>query len=155
MATAKVLLTYLGVFLLASSWSFAQTGGTGGRATLTRGSQDSGIGQSSAASAKVPPSLLSKNAQAQPGHAVNLRWTASVPVTNLQRDAITGYNVYRSKKPNVKCGPQNKIASLSEPATSFVDTHVESGQTYYYATTAVSADRKESVCSKETKVVVP
>ncbi len=43
------------------------------------------------------------------------------------------YNVYRSTRPDVVAAPGNLVAScLPASATSFVDTHVLEGETYYY-----------------------
>ncbi len=149
-ASACILL--LGGVSQVSGYIQASNSDTGVGTATTQAAEATA---SSAPGVNTQPSVSSKGEPAQAGHTVKLTWTASVPTTKLPRDVITGYNVYRSKKPNVKCTVQNKIASLTEPATSYVDTQVESGRNYYYATTAVSANQKESGCSKEVKVVVP
>ena len=78
-------------------------------------------------------------------HTVKLKWRAS----NSQ---IAGYNVYRSTTP-----ARNYVLINSSPipGTTFTDTTVESGLTYYYVTRAVDALGRESVDSNEASAVIP
>ena len=78
-------------------------------------------------------------------HTVNLSWDASTSPVN-------GYNVYRGADPN---GPYTKINSTLDAATSYSDSTVQSGQTYYYVTTAVGTDNVESAYSNQTEAVIP
>jgi hypothetical protein len=76
-------------------------------------------------------------------HDVALTWTASTT------SGVT-YKVYRGIASG---GPYTLIAS-GIASTSFTDTTVQSGQTYYYACTAINS-AGESVYSPEQVAVVP
>jgi uncharacterized repeat protein (TIGR03803 family) len=78
-------------------------------------------------------------------HTVNLSWDAST-------SQVKGYNIYRG--PNLT-GPFQKINSILDPNTIYSDTTVQSGQTYFYVTTAVGKDGVESKYSNETEAVIP
>lgn len=77
-------------------------------------------------------------------HTVSLSWNAS---TSL----VSGYNVYRSATSG---GPYARLSSL-DPATSYADSTVQSGQSYYYVTTAVDSAGAESSYSNQVSVQVP
>jgi fibronectin type 3 domain-containing protein len=83
-----------------------------------------------------PPTSLM--ASAVPGQ-VTLTWTASVSTT------VTGYNVYRS---TVSGTGYMKVATLVQ-GTTYQDSTVASGTTYYYVVTAVGPGNAESVYSNE------
>jgi predicted phage tail protein len=85
--------------------------------------------------------------------SVKLSWAASVPVGKLPRDAIVGYNVYRSTKSHDR--NSKRINSALCASTSFTDPEVESGKTYFYVTRGVNAKGMESPPSNEAKVVIP
>lgn len=78
--------------------------------------------------------------------SVVLTWTASTS------PAIAGYNIYRS---TVSRGPYAKLTSAPVSGTTYTDSTVELGRTYYYVATSVNAAKKESVYSNETTAVVP
>jgi hypothetical protein len=78
-------------------------------------------------------------------HDVNLSWAAS-------SSPVAGYNVYRSTQSS---GPFAKINPSLEAATVYSDGAVVSGQTYYYATTAVDSSGTESGYSNVAQAVVP
>jgi len=77
------------------------------------------------------------------GHKVNLNWI-SVP-------SVQGYYVYRGGQTG---GPYSKISAL-EPAASYVDNTVKSGQSYYYVVTSFTTGSGESTYSNEVEVNVP
>jgi uncharacterized repeat protein (TIGR03803 family) len=79
------------------------------------------------------------------GHTVSLSWDPSI-------SQVIGYNVYRGADPN---GPYTKLNSTLDVNTAYADTTVLGGQTYYYVTTAVDSQNKESGYSNQTKAVVP
>jgi uncharacterized repeat protein (TIGR03803 family) len=79
-------------------------------------------------------------------HTVNLSWDASTSQN------IVGYNVYRG--PSVS-GPYTKINSTLDPNTSYTDSTVQGGQTYYYVTTAVDNQGAESAYSNHSEAVIP
>lgn len=78
-------------------------------------------------------------------HSVDLSWSPS-PST------VVGYNLYRS---TTSGGPYAKINSSLDPNMLYTDSTVQSGQTYYYVTTAVDAAGTESGYSNQVQVVVP
>lgn len=80
-------------------------------------------------------------------HTVTLNWTAS---TSASTETIT-YSVYRG---TLSGGPYTLIASGISP-TTFIDTTVVSGQTYFYVVTAVDSFGNESVNSNELAAGVP
>jgi fibronectin type 3 domain-containing protein len=55
-------------------------------------------------------------------HTVNLSWDASTSQN------IVGYNVYRGANAS---GPYTKINSTLDPSTSYSDSTVQAGQTYF------------------------
>jgi hypothetical protein len=79
------------------------------------------------------------------GHSVTLTWTASTST------GVTGYNVFRSQTTG---GPYTQMNTNLIGGTSFVDSSVTAGQTYYYVTTAVGISGQSSY-SNETSASVP
>jgi fibronectin type 3 domain-containing protein len=63
---------------------------------------------------------------------------------------VTGYNIYQS---SVSGGPYTKVASVSAGTSSYSDTSVQSGITYFYVITAVAASL-ESGYSNEVSITV-
>ncbi len=85
-------------------------------------------------------------------HRVKLSWLASVPASKLPRDAVIGYNLYRSTTshdPNPR-----RINSAPCKGTTYTDPVVAPG-TYFYVTRGVTTKGVESASSNEVKVVVP
>jgi hypothetical protein len=94
------------------------------------------------------PSLLepvSGTGAATVQHTVSLGWTAST-------GTIAGYNVYRG---TVSGGPYTKLNSSTNASTSYTDSTVQSGTTYYYVTTAVDDSGEESANSNQATAVIP
>jgi len=79
-------------------------------------------------------------------HNVNLSWDAS---TSPQ---VVGYNVFRGTNPG---GPYTQINPTLDPNTIYTDSTVQSGQTYYYVTTAVNSDNTQSEYSNQTEAQIP
>lgn len=79
-------------------------------------------------------------------HSVALSWTASTSPN------ISGYNVYRG---SVSGGPYTKINSTLNSGTTYTDSSVTNGQTYYYVTTAVNSSNEESSYSNQASAAVP
>jgi hypothetical protein len=77
-------------------------------------------------------------------HTVTLSWNASA-------SSVQGYYVYRG---TISGGPYMRVSAL-EAGLSYVDSTVASGQTYYYAVTAVDATNTESVYSNQATAVIP
>ena len=78
-------------------------------------------------------------------HTVTLSWTASA-------STVTGYYVYRG---TVSGGPYSKLNSSPNSATSYTDSTVQSGATYYYVVTAVDSSGAESSDSSQVTATIP
>jgi fibronectin type 3 domain-containing protein len=66
--------------------------------------------------------------------------------------SCAGFNVYRG---SLSGGPYTKVNTALISVTSFIDTSVASGQTYYYAATEVDSTGAESIYSTEVVAVIP
>jgi hypothetical protein len=77
-------------------------------------------------------------------HIVNLNWQASAT-------AAVGYFVYRGADVNSLA----KLNTLADPATTYADSTVVSGQTYMYAVTSLGSDNVESAQSSPITVTIP
>ncbi|MBI3476071.1 MAG: choice-of-anchor D domain-containing protein [Acidobacteria bacterium] len=78
-------------------------------------------------------------------HNVALTWNAS-------QDVVIGYDVYRAA---TQGGSYTKINPVLDSSTSYTDSTVKSGTTYYYVVTAIDANDVESARSNEVQAVVP
>lgn len=79
-----------------------------------------------------------------PTHTVDLSWSASTSPN------ILAYNVYRAPSSS---GPFTKVGNVA--GTTFSDTTVQSGQTYFYEVTAVDNTNLESAPSSPVSAAVP
>jgi Abnormal spindle-like microcephaly-assoc'd, ASPM-SPD-2-Hydin len=79
-------------------------------------------------------------------HKVQLSWKASTS------KHILGYNVYRGNRSG---GPYKKINGVLDTNTRFTDLTVAAGHKYYYVATAVNSRKRESIHSKQIRVVIP
>ena len=104
----------------------------------------SGSFTSNASNSSAQQSLTGSGTPA-PQHSVALSWNASSTST------VVGYNIYRGVKTG---GPYSQVTSLNAD-TTFIDTSVQAGQTYFYVTTAVDGAGKESAFSNQTQAAVP
>jgi hypothetical protein len=93
----------------------------------------------------TPPVALSGTGVQAASHSVTLNWTASA-------STVSGYNVYRS---TVSGGPYTKLNSTLDVATTYVDTSVQAGLTYFYVVTSVDSSSVESVNSTEVSATIP
>jgi len=78
-------------------------------------------------------------------HSVSLTWSVS------SSPSISGYNLYRG---SVSGGPYTKLNALPVATTSYLDSNVVSGQTYFYVATTVQSTT-ESAYSTEAPAIVP
>ena len=78
-------------------------------------------------------------------HSVTLTWAASTS------PRISGYNVYRA---SVSGGAYTKLNASPIPTTSYLDSNVASGKTYFYVATTVQ-NTNESTYSTQAQAVVP
>lgn len=118
--------------------------------TLTFAPQASGAASATitfASNATNPPvaTSVSGTGTAPPQHSVSLGWTAST-------STVAGYNVYRGSQSG---GPYVAVNSGLDSITSYTDTAVQAGQTYYYVVTAVDGSGNESVYSNQAQAVIP
>jgi hypothetical protein len=79
-------------------------------------------------------------------HTVTVSWSPSAS------SSIKGYNTYSS---TVSGGPYSKLTGAPVSATSYTDSSVVSGQTYFYVVTAVDSGNAESVFSSEVSATIP
>src|SRR6266478_2749259 len=77
-------------------------------------------------------------------------WTTST--WDLSTSVVVGYNVYRG---TVSGGPYSVLNSTPISATTYTDSTVQSGQTYFYVVTALDSNNDESGYSTEQSVVIP
>jgi len=77
-------------------------------------------------------------------HSVGLTWTAST--------GAVGYNLYRG---TVSGGPYSLVTGTPISTTSFTDTNVQSGQTYYYVVTSLNSSGAESTFSSPASATIP
>jgi hypothetical protein len=98
---------------------------------------------SNASNSPASETLVGTGVQATQ-HSVALTWSPNT-------STVQGYYVYRGAQTG---GPYTKISTL-QPGTSYSDINVMSGQTYYYAVTAVGTDSAESGYSNEAAAAIP
>ena len=89
---------------------------------------------------------LTGNGQAPQPHSVDLTWNASGSPN------IVGYNIYRG---TVSGGPYSKVNGSLNTDTSYTDSTVSAGQTYFYVAKAVDDNNVESGPSNEVQAVIP
>ncbi len=77
---------------------------------------------------------------------VTLTWTASISPN------VSGYNIYRG---TASGGPYAKVNSALITGTSYMDTTVVPGTTYFYVATAIDSGSNESAYSNEARAIVP
>jgi fibronectin type 3 domain-containing protein len=63
-----------------------------------------------------------------------------------------GYNTYSSTTTG---GPYTKLTSTPTPGTTYTDSTVKSGLTYYYVLTAVDSSGVESSYSTQISAIIP
>jgi hypothetical protein len=114
-------------------------------APTTTGSLSGGVTvTSNAANSPLVISLTGAGA-APVSHSVALSWTPS-------SSSFEGFNVYRG---TISGGPYTKVNAALTSTTSYADSSVASGQTYYYVTTEVGSTGMESSYSNEASAVIP
>jgi fibronectin type 3 domain-containing protein len=79
-------------------------------------------------------------------HSVALNWVASAST------GVTGYNVYRGTQTG---GPYSKVTATPVATTSYTDSTVTAGATYFYVVTAVDSAGNESAFSSEVSATIP
>ena len=79
-------------------------------------------------------------------HWTTLSWNAS------SSTGVVGYNLYRATQSG---GPYTRLGSAPLTGTSYQDTDVTAGTTYYYVVTAVDGRGAESMYSNQASGTVP
>jgi fibronectin type 3 domain-containing protein len=79
--------------------------------------------------------------------SINLAWDPN------SDSNLAGYNIYRSTQSGVFNSPALNGTALL-PTTTFSDSSVQGGQTYYYVVKAVSTDGTESSPSNQVQVAI-
>jgi hypothetical protein len=114
-------------------------------APLTAGSLSGSVSVASTATNSPATIALSGSARQATSSSVNLTWSDS-------STTVSGFNVYRGATTG---GPYAKVNSSLVPSTTYSDTGVQSGSTYYYVTTAVGTTGAESSYSNESAATIP
>lgn len=109
------------------------------------GTASSNIAFASNASISSITEVVSGTGASTIQHSVDLSWSPST-------SAVVGYNIYRG---STSGGPYTKINSSLDAAASYTDGTVQSGQNYFYVTTAVESTGVESGYSNVVSVAVP
>jgi hypothetical protein len=152
------------------------TGGSGATVTLSGAASSTATADSSGAyifsglangAYAVTPSHVgytftptSKSATVNGANVTGVNFTANLPGTThtamaswaASTSAVSGYNVYRG---TVSGGPYTKLNSSLIVLLTYADSTVQSGQTYFFVTTAVDGSGNESVFSNEVQAVIP
>jgi len=109
------------------------------------GTASSNIAFASNASISSITEVVTGNGASTIQHSVDLSWNPST-------SAVAEYNIYRG---STSGGPYTKINSSLDAAASYTDGTVQSGQNYFYVTTAVESTGVESGYSNVVSVAVP
>ena len=131
---------------------------------LTLGFALVGLGVAAPVAGQAALSIESKNCPEQnpvpahpggaaPKHCVKLSWRASTPASTFPRDAVVGYNVYRSQTSHDPKPKQINAKPCS--GTSYTDTDVQPGNVYFYVTRAVTKFGVQSGPSNEARAEIP
>jgi len=119
---------------LAVTFAPASTGSVTGKVTVA----------ANAASAPLAIAL-SGSGVTPSGRTVTLNWNPST-------SSVAGYRAYRA---TTSGGPYTSLNSTPNPQTSWTDSNVQSGTTYYYVVTSVAADTVESAYSNQATAAIP
>jgi len=100
---------------------------------------------SNATNSPAVESFAGDGTQTSPPYTVSLSWDAST-------SDVTGYNVYRGTQSG---GPYVKLTSSPQPGTSYVDSAIQDGSTYFYVSTSVNSEGEESSYSNQATAAIP
>jgi fibronectin type 3 domain-containing protein len=103
----------------------------------------SGCAGVSSSSKSSPQSTPSPTTSAS--YTVDLSWNAS-------NSLVIGYNLYRG---TVSGGPYARLNSSVLSGTTYTDSTIQSGTTYYYVSTSINSDSEESSYSNEATASIP
>jgi hypothetical protein len=115
-------------------------------APTTTGSATGSLSVTSNASNSPTVVSLSGTGTAAISHSTALTWVASSS-TN-----VAGYNVYRGTQTG---GPYTKVNATAVVGTTYTDSNVTAGTTYFYVVNAVDSNGMESAHSSEVSATIP
>jgi hypothetical protein len=121
---------------LSVTFTPASTGNANGSITATGSSQNSPITVTVALQASGVP---------VGNHAATLSWNPSPSL-------VAGYFIYRGATSG---GPYSKVSNAPDANTTYTDSSVAAGQSYYYVVTAVDSKGVESSHSNEVSATIP
>jgi hypothetical protein len=120
--------------------------------TITFAPQSSGTANASlffrtdaAGTGSAVSQSLTGSGTATPQHSVSLSW-------NPSNSQVVGYNIYRGRQTG---GPYTRLNSALEGSTTYTDSSVQGGQTYFYVVTAVQGTSMESPFSNQARAAIP
>ena len=143
--TQQFKATVTGTTNTAVTWSVTQGTGTITQTGLFTAPQSVEADTVTAVSQADNTKSGSASVSVAAPHAVSLSWSAS------SSSGISYYKVYRG---SVNGGPYTLVKS-NIGSTSYTDSNVQSGTTYYYVTTAVDSSGMESTYSTPAQAVIP
>jgi hypothetical protein len=100
---------------------------------------------SNATNSPAVESFTGDGTQTSTQYTVSLSWDPST-------SNVTGYNVYRATQSG---GPYVKLTSSPQPGTSYTDSVVQDGSTYFYVSTSVNSAGEESSYSNQATAAIP
>jgi fibronectin type 3 domain-containing protein len=101
---------------------------------------------SNASNSSAAIALSGTGVSGSSAHSVTLDWSASASGTAI------GYYVYRGTQSG---GPYTQITATAVTGTTYTDSSVSSGTTYYYVLTAVGSTGQQSAYSNQTVTSIP
>jgi fibronectin type 3 domain-containing protein len=149
---SSVLWTGSGYSVSGISFPVSVAAGQSAQYTVTFTPQAAGTSPgsisfvSNASDASLKQTFSGAGTQGTSQHSVALSWDPST-------SNVMGYNLYRGTKTG---GPYTrKVNSSLLASTSYTDSAVTSGSTYYYVSTAVDSSNTESSYSNEASAAIP
>jgi hypothetical protein len=138
-------------FISGLSFPVTIAAGQSANFTITFTPQSSGAASTSVSfvsnAANSPDTgKLTGTGVAAPVHSVSLSWNAD------NSPNVVGYNVYRRTGTS---GSFSQINTALVSVTTYTDTSITDGETYYYETTAVNTDGEQSAPSAAVQAVIP
>ncbi len=135
-----------------SGITFPTTIAAGQSTTFTVTFTPTAAGSSTGSVSFVSNASNSPSSETLSGTGVQTGTTRSVTLSWMDSSgSVQGYYVYRG---GTSGGPYSRVSSLL-PLSSYVDSSVASGSTYYYVVTALGTNSTESGYSNEAVAVVP
>jgi HYDIN/CFA65/VesB-like, Ig-like domain len=93
----------------------------------------------------TPTIVVSGTGMQTVSHSATLNWAPST-------STVMGYYIYRGARTG---GPYAKLNATPVSLTTYTDSAVQAGQTYFYVATAVDSTNVESTFSNETTATIP